>query len=361
VTLTPTAAQDVVAAVREHARVVPHGGRTKEPLIERDPDAVRLDMTALTGVTEYEPGEFTFTAHAGTTIAEIEKLLAAHGQAMPFDPPFAEHGATIGGTLAAGLNGPGRLRYGGLRDFIIGVHFVDGTGHLIRAGGRVVKNAAGFDIPKLLVGSMGSLGVIVHVTFKVFPLPQAMLTLRVSCTDLHDAVTCTARLTGQPLELASLEIEPPATLFVRVAGDSASLRRHAERAGRAAGRPHEILAGETEAALWQAMRGFAWVEPAHWLVKVPLTLHRLPELDRALDRHGVTRRYGVAGNVAWVAWPHDRSLAGTDLAGNRGLIVRGPALEGHSPWIGEPPTGAAPFARRIKDALDPRGRLPALA
>ena len=113
--------------------------------------------------------EFTFTALAGTPVREIAAALAERGQYLPFDPMLREAGATLGGTVAAGLSGPGRFRYGGLRDFILGVRFVDGEGRLLRLGGKVVKNAAGFDLPKFFVGSLGRFGVLAEMTFKVFP------------------------------------------------------------------------------------------------------------------------------------------------------------------------------------------------
>jgi glycolate oxidase FAD binding subunit len=359
-TLAPTCLEDVAAAVRERGRIVPHGRLTKKPLVSENADAVRLNMTGLTGVSEYEPGEFTFTARAGTPLSEIEALLAAHGQYMPFDPPLAEDGATIGGALAAGLNGPGRLRYGGLRDFVIGVRFVDGTGTHVRGGGKVVKNAAGFDLPRLMVGSMGRLGVITELTFKVFPAPRAWRTLLVSCRDLADAVARIAELGRRPLELEALELEPPATLIIRVAGDEAALNTHVRRVGDSTGRPYEVIAGEEEASYWRAQRAFAWVEAGHRLIKVPVTLRGVAQLDEAAERQEVPRRYGVAGNVAWLAWPPDRPLGELDLVGYSGLVVRGPRLHGVSPWLGPPAKGAVPFARRIKQALDPERRLPEL-
>ncbi|MFW6040194.1 MAG: FAD-binding protein, partial [Gemmatimonadota bacterium] len=323
--------------------------------------AVRLDMTGLAGVSEYDPAEFSFTARAGTAVREIEALLAENGQRMPFDPPFGERGATIGGTLAAGVNGPCRLRYGGLRCFVIGVSFVDGTGRIVRGGGKVVKNAAGFDLPRLMVGSMGRLGVITELTFKVFPAPRAWRTLRVSCRDLDDALAAIVALGTRPLELEALELDPPATLLIRVGGDPDSLDAHARRVGEATGRPYEMLVGDDDASPWRERRAFAWVPPEHRLIKVPLTPRDVPGLDRRVARQGVTRRYGVAGNVAWLAWPADRPLADLELAGHRGLVVRGPSPNGTSPWLGPPPDAARPFADRVKTALDPRRRLAELA
>src|SRR4029079_6930035 len=109
------------------------------------------------------------------------------GQYLPFDPKCVEAGATLGGTVASGLSGPGRFRFGGLRDFILGVRFVDGAGRLLRMGGKVVKNAAGFDLPKFFVGSLGRFGVLAEMTFKVFPRPQSARTFMLAAGSLDAA------------------------------------------------------------------------------------------------------------------------------------------------------------------------------
>ena len=163
------------------------GGGSKPGLSTPGDDVTVLDMSGLRGVVEYEPNEFVFTALAGTPVAEVVAMLAEHGQYLPFDPPFAAAGATLGGAVASGLSGPGRYRYGGVRDFVIGVRFVDGLGQLVRGGGKVVKNAAGFDLPKLMVGSLGRLGALVELSFKVFPKPPAFATLRVDYPSLAAA------------------------------------------------------------------------------------------------------------------------------------------------------------------------------
>lgn len=357
--LRPGSVEEVVAAVREHDRVVPHGARTKRPLVAEADGAARLDMTGLAGIVEYDPAEFTITVHAGTPVREVAALLAGNGQHLPFDPPLADAGATLGGTVAAGMSGPGRLRYGGVRDFVIGARFVDGAGKLVRGGGRVVKNAAGLDLPRMLVGSMGRLGVIVELTFKVFPEPRAWRTVRVACGDVEDAVARMTELGRLPLDLEALELEPPATLTIRVGGDEPAVDDHARRVGEAAARPFEVLAGAEEAGHWRARREFAWADGAR-LVKVPLTPRDVVGLERTLERLAVPRRYGVAGNVAWIAWPGARPLAELELAGRSGLVVRGALAEGESPWLGARQEAAAPFARGVKSALDPAGRLPAL-
>jgi len=173
----PEAVQVLQRELRCHERVLPRGGGSK-PALSTPPEGVAvLDVSGLRGITEHDPDELTVTALAGTPVAAVRDALAAHGQHLPFDPPLVAAGATLGGVVAAGTSGPGRFRHGGVRDFVIGARFLDGDGELVGGGGRVVKNAAGFDLPRLLVGSMGRLGVLVEVAFKVFPAPPAWGTL----------------------------------------------------------------------------------------------------------------------------------------------------------------------------------------
>ena len=167
--MLPSTVQELQSIVRAYPRVLPRGGGTKPALSTPRGGETPIDLSRLSGMLDYEPGEFVFTALAGTRVYTISSVLAGHGQYLPFDPLLVERGATLGGTVAAGASGPGRYRYGGVRDFQLGVRFVNGGGEIVRAGGKVVKNAAGFDIPKLMVGSLGQLGVLVELSFKVFP------------------------------------------------------------------------------------------------------------------------------------------------------------------------------------------------
>ena len=205
--ITPQSEKDVQNAVRHNAKLHPHGAGTKTAL-HFNQAIETLDMRQLTGVIEYDPQEFVLTAYAGTPVAEIEKLLAEKGQYLPFDPLLAKRGATLGGTVAANASGPGRFRYGGVRDFLIGAKFVDGNGTLLRGGGKVVKNAAGFDYPKLMVGALGRLGVLVELTFKVFPRPEQYMTLRVEKSSLADTIKTLYVLNTTPLDVEALDFAP---------------------------------------------------------------------------------------------------------------------------------------------------------
>ena len=176
ITALPAAVEEVQAIICAHQKILPRGGGTKPALSTPPAGVTSVDLSRLTGILEYEPAEFTFTALGGTRLDTVSRLLSQHGQCLPFDPPLAGRGATLGGTVASGLSGPGRYQFGGVRDFILGLRYIDGEGQLIKTGSRVVKNTAGYDMSKLMVGSLGQFGVLVELTFKVLPQPEATLT-----------------------------------------------------------------------------------------------------------------------------------------------------------------------------------------
>jgi len=355
--IQPTTIDEVRKAVADSPHVAVHGVGTKPGLCAPDGDATVLDLSGLSGVLEYEPGEFTFTALAGTPVAAVNKLLAEHGQYLPFDPPLVERGATLGGTVAAGLSGPGRYRFGGVLDFILGVRFVYGTGALVRGGGKVVKNAAGFDLPKLMVGSLGQYGVLAEFSFKVFPRTEATLSLQARFPSLAEALPALQRVYVAPLDVDALELvigaQDQAELWVRLGGLSTVLAARAERIGALLGGT-EVISGDDEAALWREARELRWVATGWCLVKVPLSPARLADFDAAIAGASTLRRYSAGGNVAWVAFPAEQ-LASFEAALNAqalaGLLVFGPSGR---PLLGQR-TGAA-FATRVKTALDPNGR-----
>ena len=351
-TLRPGTFREVQQAVAHHTRIRPRGGGTK-PALSRPPEGVvSLDLSGLSGLVEYEPEEYTFTALAGTPVAEVQERLAREGQYLPFDPVLVRAGATLGGTVAAGTGGSGRYRYGGIRDFLLGIRFVSGRAELVRGGSRVVKNAAGFDLPKLMVGSLGRLGVLVEMTFKVFPLAQRWLTLEAPLPDLTRALEAIRRLRSAPLDLAAVDLEPPGRLLVRVGGRSESVGARLERVRELVGRGVE-LTGREEQSHWDAVREFNWV-PSEWnLVKVPMTTGRIADLEETLGSIPSRTRYCAGGSLAWLAWsgplePVDRALARLDLSG---LLIRG---DGGVARPGR--TGDRVFSTRIRNALDPDGR-----
>ena len=161
-----------------------------------------LDIRALDGIVDYEPKELVLTAQAGTPLQDIERALAAHDQMLAFEPPHFGGGATLGGAVASGMSGPRRPYAGAARDFVLGVRVVDGRGEALRFGGRVIKNVAGYDVSRLMVGALGTLGVLTEVSLKVLPRPAAEVTVQFEL-DEATAIDRMNRWAGQPLPLSA--------------------------------------------------------------------------------------------------------------------------------------------------------------
>jgi FAD/FMN-containing dehydrogenase len=188
-----------------------------------------LETRELAGITSYEPTELVVTALAGTRLEDLEAELARGGQCLPFEPPRFDTGGTVGGMVAAGLSGPARPSVGGLRDHLLGASLLDGAGEMLTFGGQVMKNVAGYDVSRVLAGSMGILGLLCEVSLKVMPLPAATATL---CFEM-DETTALAQLNrwaGQPLPLSASSWHQD-RLHVRLAGAKAAVASVCRRLG----------------------------------------------------------------------------------------------------------------------------------
>lgn len=349
--LQPGSEREVVDAVRSAPRVLAVGAGTKPRLTAVAGECVRISTARLTGIVEYEPSEFTFTARAGTPLREIVAVLGAQGQYLPFDPMLAEAGATLGGTVAAGLSGPGRWRFGGLRDFILGVRFVDGEGRLLRMGGKVVKNAAGFDLPKFFVGSAGRFGLLAEVSFKVFPRPAALRTLRLEAKDDADKARLLTAGAATRWELDALDAAvDEGAVYARLGGPPAALDLlAAEVLGRFPGR---VLAEDEAAARWRSVGEFAWAHADGRLAKVALTPLQTPEFCAWVKAQAGARGWvSAGGNAGYFSLPTGGEPPSCPWPG---LTLRG----GGALWLG--PRREPGVARAVKAALDPQGRYPNL-
>lgn len=338
-----------------------------------------LDLGGLQGVIEYCPAEFTITVYAGTPVTQVLETLREHGQYLPFESPY--HGATardetvgntqrqdlaarttVGGLVAAGINGPGRLRHGGIRDFILEVRYLDGDGVIRRGGRRVVKNAAGFDIPKLMVGSCGRLGVLLDVTFKVFPQPTDYLTMRVMSENVDSTVEILATLATHPWDLDALEVQPDGSVLIRLAGHSDALVKHGQRIqSRLSKFYSSFLTGPQQQQVWSAYADWLWGQADQALVRVPVSLRCLFDFDEQLDEMDIQRAYGSGGHVAWLRWQPSPENPGTRFKRLHKYLVEtkrgGQLIQGPGPttWLGDFPGQA--FYQRLKNVFDPRGRL----
>ncbi len=177
------------------------GGRTKDFCGEKPAGDV-LDVRSVEGIVDYQPTELVITARAGTRLGELETAMREAGQMLAFEPPRFGPGGTLGGAVAAGLSGPRRPYAGAARDFVLGADVIDGTGRALSFGGRVMKNVAGFDVSRLMVGAMGTLGVITAVSLKCLPLPREEAT-RVFETSADEAIRKANEWGGQPLPLSA--------------------------------------------------------------------------------------------------------------------------------------------------------------
>lgn len=356
--LEPVTPAEMADAVRGSPRVLVVGAHTKPRLAAASHGVTLLSTRCLSGITEYEPDEFTFTALAGTPVKEIVKTLAAQGQYLPFDPVLVEAGSTIGGTVAAGLNGPGRLRYGGIRDFILAVQFVDGRGELLRGGAKVVKNAAGFDVPKFLVGSLGRYGVLVEVTFKVFPRPASWTTLRVATSaDQLGARMSEGAIARWELDALHYDRETE-TLYPRIGGPAdANAALAAEIANRW---PGAVVMSDSDAEQWwRSQVEFAWADGCDFLVKVPMTLGKLSGFLAAVGAmDGARVQMGGAGNVAWVALRDTSEVLQLDTA-LRALDLRGLTIRGDSAPLFPGAAEERDLHRRVRSVFDPEERFAA--
>jgi len=194
-----------------------------------------LDMAELRGITSYEPTELVVTALAGTPLVELEAELASRGQCLPFEPPRFGAGGTVGGMVAAGLAGPARPSVGGLRDHLLGVSVLSGTGESLTFGGQVMKNVAGYDVSRVMAGSMGILGVLCEVSLKVMPVAAAVATLSF---DMEQAAALAQlnRWAALPLPLSASSWYQN-TLSVRLSGAKAAVASVRERMGGTPGEP----------------------------------------------------------------------------------------------------------------------------
>lgn len=195
-----------------------------------------LDLSVYSGILSYEPSELVVTVRAGTPLTELETVLAEQGQCLAFEPPhFAppgagRSGATVGGMVAAGLSGPARATVGSVRDYVLGVKLLNGRAELLTFGGQVIKNVAGYDVSRLMVGALGTLGVLTEISLKVLPVAPFEATLMATGIAQQVALDLLQRWGGQPLPLNAScwvhddSVSPASdTLFVRLRGASAAV------------------------------------------------------------------------------------------------------------------------------------------
>ncbi|MGD9254930.1 MAG: glycolate oxidase subunit GlcE [Chromatiales bacterium] len=317
------------------------GGGSKDFLGPRGNAGV-LSTLEMTGIVSYEPEELFITAKAGTPLKEIRTALSERGQRFPFEPPAFGESATIGGTIASGLSGPGRPWQGAARDFVLGSRIINGKGELLRFGGEVIKNVAGYDVSRLMCGAFGTLGVITEVSIKVVPLPQKSVTLSREL-DREAALARITEISRQPLPI-SAAVWHAGVLSIRLSGAEAAIDSAVDHLG-----------GEVSEAtgFWKDIR-----EQTHPFFNSTRPLWRLslPQATPAIDLPG-EELIDWGGAQRWLLSEADapaiREIA--QKAGGHATAFRNPP----DPEDAFMPLSPAMLAlhKRIKQAFDPKAIL----
>lgn len=225
---TEILAEQVRGAVAAKQPLQIVGGESKR-FYGRAATGERLQVSGHSGVVSYEPTELVITARSGTALKEIKAALAEQGQMLPFEPPSFADTATLGGTVACNLSGPRRPYLGAVRDFVLGCRLINGNADVLHFGGEVMKNVAGYDVSRLQCGAMGTLGVLLEVSLKVLPLPEAEITLVQEC-DAQEAIDTMNRLGGQPVPL-SAACHDGNKMYLRLSGSGDGISAAQKRIG----------------------------------------------------------------------------------------------------------------------------------
>jgi glycolate oxidase FAD binding subunit len=356
------------SAAVEGRRLDLTGGGSKHAVGAPDPGRERLDLSALSSIIDYDPPELVLTVGAATPLHEIETLVATHGQMLAFEP--YDHGpllgtpaggATIGGVIAAAVSGSRRLSAGAARDHVLGLKAVSGRGEAFVAGGRVVKNVTGYDLPKLMAGSWGRLAALAEVTLKVLPAPRATATLVVEGLDDREACAVMTQALGTAADVAAAAHLPAvstgdrARTLLRLEGIPESIPARVARLQLLAG--GEIVSGAASDQLWADVRTLAPLEHGLlWRLVVPPSAGwQVVEALRQSTEHWL---YDWAGGLVWLASPFaDPAVRRVAAAhGGTAMLMRADAAtRAMIPPFQPLAHGVEALAERVRRSFDPAG------
>ncbi len=319
------------------------GGNSKA-FYGRAGEGDRLDVGGHHGITAYDPRELVLTARAGTPLREIEQVLAEAGQGLPFEPPHFGESATLGGTIACGFSGPARPYVGSARDYVLGCRIINGRGEILSFGGQVMKNVAGYDVSRLMVGALGTLGVLLEISLKVLPVAQATRTLLLPL-EQRPALDLLQSLGGRPLPISGA-VHWDNRLHLRLTGNTAAVETAVAEIG------GDLMTENAAAEFWTAIRehrhAFFNEEP-HWRLSLPPEADSPPGTGPGLIDWGGAQRWltGEQDGDALRGW--------CQATGGHATLFRGGPRDG---VVFQPLNDALrQLHRQIKQAFDPAGIL----
>ncbi|MEJ2326644.1 MAG: glycolate oxidase subunit GlcE [Chromatiaceae bacterium] len=317
-------------------------GSGSKAFLGRAPAGEPFSVGGHCGILNYQPKELVVTARSGTTLEEIEGTLAKEGQMLAFEPPYFGPGATLGASIACGLSGPARPYAGSARDFVLGVRVLTGKAETLRFGGEVMKNVAGYDIPRLMTGAFGTLGVLLEVSLKVMPVPAAEETL-VQERSTAEAIVLMNQWAGRPLPLTAT-CHDGDRLYLRLSGAETSVRQAASVIG---GEPLSDHGTFWRSKLREQGHGFFHRDKALWRISLPAATPRLDLPGNWLMEWGGAQR--------WLRTDLDASAIrkAAGAAGGHATLFRGGDRSGQVFHSLSP--ALLQLHRNLKQAFDPLG------
>jgi glycolate oxidase FAD binding subunit len=348
-------AERVRAAAADNRPLQLRGGGTKDWYGQTLAGDI-LDTRAYSGIVSYDPAELVVTARCGTPLTELEAVLAEHNQMLAFEPPHFGRGATFGGSIAAGIAGPRRASAGAARDFVLGATLMNSRGQILHFGGQVVKNVAGYDVARLMAGSLGTLGLILELSVKVLPRPAAEATLKFS---MHgsDAVRKLNEWCGRPLPI-SASAWRNGTLAVRLSGADTAVKTARYMLG------GEVVDAVEAERFWEGLREqtdpfFSTIPP-----KAALWRLALPSITEPLQLPGAQLMEWNGAQRWWITDTDAQTvrISAKQAGGHATMFRSGPSFERTAGVFTPLPAPLMKIHRGLKAAFDParifnRGRL----
>jgi glycolate oxidase FAD binding subunit len=366
-TYNPTSASELAKLVANS--VVPFeiiGTGTKRALGRAIPKMEELDLSNFSAINVYEPEELILDVGAGAKLSDVEKLVSAKNQYLAFEPPDyskllgSKHSGTVGGMLACNLSGPRRIKTGAARDHVLGLSAVSGRGEIFKAGARVVKNVTGYDVPKLMAGSYGTLAAFTSVIFKTLPKPESEETLAVFGLDDAAAVRCMSVALQSSAEVSGAAHIPNVGTYLRLEGIAPSIAYRRDRLAKLLGGQIDLLKVKESKAQWNSVRDVLPLADnlTRCVWKISVTQSSAPSVIAQLRSQFELRYFfDWAGGLIWLDCDGEYSTQIRAAIGDgHATLMRAPEEIRSQTNVFQPQASAlAALSARVKNSFDPRG------